>query len=120
LVDSHGNLNKGKNMKKNLLSNPRLAVVVTLTEEACAASRQWNYLFDDSLALYGSHGPLISGCGRDHFPEAVKDQLRSLARAASSEAAYWARPSKFHRGTINKISRLVAARDGSGFYGPRP
>ena len=34
---------------------------------------------------YGAHGPLISGCHRDHFPEAVRDRLRGLAEAWSIE-----------------------------------
>ena len=34
---------------------------------------------------YGAHGPLISGCHRDHFPEAIKDRLCGLAEAWSVE-----------------------------------
>ncbi len=31
-------------------------------------------------ARFGSHGPLISGVVREHFPDPVKDALRRLAR----------------------------------------
>lgn len=34
---------------------------------------------------YGAHGPLISGCHRDHFPEAIRDRLCGLAEAWSIE-----------------------------------
>lgn len=32
-------------------------------------------------ARYGSHGPLVSGVVREHFPPSVKDRLRKLAHA---------------------------------------
>jgi hypothetical protein len=66
-------------------------------------------------AIYGDHGPLVSGVVREHFPEEVKDRLRRLARAASgSSFAYslWratgATATTYHR----ERSRLSF-----GFYG---
>jgi len=41
----------------------------------------WNDLVEESAARFGKHGPLVSGVYRDHFPKAVKDRLRFLARA---------------------------------------
>ncbi len=44
-------------------------------------------------AVWGSHGPLVSGIVRDHFHDAVKDALRHLAHSASDylgkSLAHW-------------------------------
>jgi hypothetical protein len=44
-------------------------------------------------SIYGDHGQLISGVIRDHFPDTVKDTLRSLCRQISRESdrslAHW-------------------------------
>lgn len=42
-------------------------------------------LVSAALDTYGDHGTLISGCVQDHFPEVVKDTLRTLAYRASKE-----------------------------------
>ena len=44
-----------------------------------AALGIYAHAFDAALAKYGDHGPLVSGVVRDHFPKAVKDELRMLA-----------------------------------------
>ena len=105
---------------KTLLDNPKFSEVVRHFENACRASREHVALANESLERFGNgNGTPISGVVRDHFPDEVKDRLRSLARAASSDAAYDARPKYVRIGTIRAIGRMVARRDGSGFYGPR-
>jgi hypothetical protein len=37
-------------------------------------------LADLALNTYGSQGPLVSGCIRDHFPTDIKDRLRFLSQ----------------------------------------
>jgi hypothetical protein len=108
-------------MPHDLLSDPRLADARDLFAAACSASRRWNATFAEALETYGDHGPDISGCGREHFPHEVKAQLRNLAGWVSlnSGLAYDARPKGFHRATMRRLARAVAARDGSGFYGPQ-
>lgn len=88
---------------------------------ACAYSRQHVLEAGEALKRYGDHGPDISGCVRDHFPETVKNRLRDLARqvATSSDAGYAARPARVWSRTIRALARDVAAREGSGYYGPR-
>lgn len=89
---------------------------------ACAASVSHSRLAARSLRKYGAHGPLISGSVRDHFPEPVRDTLRDLAREVTrqSNAAYACRPPRVRLATMRALGRAVAARDGSGYYGPRP
>ena len=90
--------------------------------EACKLSREWNALHDDALSRYGDKGSHISGAGRDHFPNDVKDELRRLARLVTqyADAGHAARPKGVRRSTMNHLARLIATRDGGGFYGPRP
>jgi hypothetical protein len=106
----------------DILSNPRYAIPAAHFEMACAASRAHNRLAAIALATYGDHGALISGCVRTHFPETIKDTLRTLARACSdhSDNGYAARPAGVHASTMVKLARAVATRDGSGYYGPQP
>lgn len=108
--------------RNDILSDPKFATVVEHFEKACRASRLHSSQAQRAFANYGDHGAQISGCVRDHFPETVKDELRMLARKVTEESvdAMLARPARVHRGTINRIGRLVATRDGSGFYGPQP
>lgn len=86
-------------------------------EQICAASRLHSKMAKDALKEFGSHGPDISGCVRDHFPEHVKNQLRDLARKASASVN---RPKYMRLATLNHIGRLIATLSGSGFYGPVP
>lgn len=104
------------------LTDPKFAFVVSNFEGACEASRRHNRLTANALNRYGSQGAQISGCVRDHFPDCIKDRLRTLARLVSlhSDAAYAARPKHVRHATMRHIGRLVATRDGGGFYGPQP
>ena len=107
---------------ENLLSRPELARATELFAAACFQSRAWDSEFAVARMKYGAHGSDVSGCGRAHFPDPVKDRLRELARQVSafSDLAYRERPSRVHAATMRALSRAVAARDGSGFYGPQP
>jgi hypothetical protein len=75
-----------------------------------------------ALTIYGTQGASISGCVREHFPEALKGELRMLAKAVTraSVKAWDARPHRVRSTTMRRLSRMVAARDGTGFYGPQP
>ena len=89
---------------------------------ACFASKLHITSAEQALALYGDHGPQISGCVRDHFPEDVKDHLRALAREVTAEgdAARAARPKHVRTETMRLLASLVAEKYGHGFYGPQP
>lgn len=104
-----------------LLDNPKFAHVVLHFVNACAASRAHDQLAGESLDQFGDHGSLIAGVVRNHFPAEVKDRLRELARSVTRESdlAYAARPKYTRHATIRTIGRLIAQRDGHGFYGPR-
>lgn len=104
------------------LTNPRNAIVAAYFTMACAASRAHSDLAAILLTEYGDHGAQISGCVRSHFPERYKDTLRELARSVTEygDKARAARPPRMHASTVQHIARLVATRDGSGFYGPQP
>ena len=88
---------------------------------ACAYSAQHSVEAMEALDHYGDHGSDISGCVRDHFPDAVKDRLRFLARTVTeaSDAGYNARPPRVRFTTMRKLARDVARRNGSGYYGPQ-
>lgn len=109
-------------MNSKLENRPDLLRAAHCFRMACAHSRAHTILARDALLVYGNHGPDISGCVRDHFPDNVKDLLRESAREVSRacDAAYAARPSRVHMATMRRLSREIAARYGSGFYGPRP
>lgn len=102
-------------------TRPDLARAAELFEAACEQSRAWDKAAHEALTTYGDHGPQISGCLRDHFPESTKSYLRSLAVNVSllSDAAWAARPARVRHATMIKLARSIARRDGAGFYGPR-
>lgn len=104
------------------MSRPDLSIPAALFAMACAASREHSRLAMHAMDTYGDHGPLISGCVRDHFPERVQEALRTLARTvgAYSDAAYAARPPRVRMTTMRRLAQDIATRDGSGFYGPQP
>lgn len=106
---------------RSQLDNPKFATVVKHFENACRASREHSHLASQMLEEFGDQGNTISGVVRDHFPDEAKDHLRDLARAVSRESdlAYAARPKRVRLSTIRIIGKLIAARDGSGFYGPQ-
>lgn len=105
----------------NLLDNPKFEAARICLEAACEASRKHSALAADALATYGDHGAQISGCVRDHFPDTVKDELRHWAQLVTrrSAMAYQNRPSRVRMATMRQLSKAVATRDGSGFYGPQ-
>ena len=105
-----------------LLTRPELAPAAEYFAKACAASRDHSALAAKALGEHGDHGPLISGCVRDHFPETVKDELRQLAswNRVLSEMARQSRPKRIAAATMRELAQAVATRDGAGFYGPQP
>lgn len=106
---------------RDILSRHDLEQSAEYFRAACHQSRAWDNLLRVSIFRYGGHGPAISGIGRAHFPDDVKAELRDLARQVSafSELAYSARPKRVRVATIRALGRAIAARDGSGFYGPQ-
>ena len=102
------------------LDNPKFADSQHYYEVACAASRKHRDVQNAAYAQYGSKGPLISAIGQDHFPEDVKEELRSLAKEVSSmmEKARAARPKGIRFETIYRLGNEVAYKNGKGFYGP--
>ena len=109
-------------MTQSIINQDRFARAEHLFALACAASRYHSMMAQNALRAYGSHGPAISGCVRDHFPAHIKDDLRAAARRVTeySDAGYAARPPYVRRATMVKLARLIATRDGSGYYGPQP
>jgi hypothetical protein len=108
-------------MKRTVLNRSDLRLSEFCFSNACRVSREHSTLAAKALAKYGDHGAPISGCVRDHFPEHVKAELRLLAATVTSysDAAWKHRPRRVRTATMRSLSRAVAARDGSGFYGPQ-
>lgn len=106
---------------QSILSRPDLAKSAEYFAAACHKSRAWDNELRVACFRYGGHGAAISGAGRSHFPDQVKAELRELARqvAAFSQLAYDAKPPRVRVSTIRALGRAIAARDGSGFYGPQ-
>lgn len=102
------------------LGRAELADVEHYYVVACAASRKHRDVQNAAYEKYGTKGPFISAIGQDHFPEDVKEELRSLAREVScmSHKAQDARPKGIRMETVYRVGREVAHRDGKGFYGP--
>lgn len=107
---------------RTLIDNPKFETARAYFEAACAASRRHSAKAAEAFNLYGDHGPQISGCVRDHFPEDVKNILRIQARLVSEflNKAYANRPARVRSTTMRQLGREVATRFGSGFYGPQP
>ena len=107
---------------RNLLNDMRFSSAIECFALACEASRKHSALAAKSLAEHGKHGANVSGCVRDHFPKDVKSDLRTLATECSRwNALAWERkPKRVHNTTMRKVAAQVAARDGTGFYGPQP
>lgn len=105
----------------NLLQRQDLARSHFYFWMACTHSRMHAQYAAESLEIHGEHGAQVSGCVRDHFPEAVKDHLRNLARTVTEnlDRAYAARPRGVRHATIVALGRAIAKRDGCGFYGPK-
>ena len=105
-----------------MLTDPKFKMAVDCFTIACFWSRTYNADFTAALKEYGDIGSDISGSGRYHFPEHVKDGLRQAARNVRfySDAGHAVRPKRVRHSTMRHIASLVATRDGSGFYGPQP
>jgi hypothetical protein len=105
--------------KPSLLDRPDLAPAANQFALAARASREHSSFAKESLAKYGEHGSLISGCVREHFPEEVKEKLRALAFAVSfhNSAGEALRPRRVRMKTMYDLARAVCRRDGTGFYG---
>lgn len=62
---------------------------------------EYNQSAEEALKMYGSHGPLISGSIRDHFPGQVKDRFRTMASGIWTHRnvglAHWAAAGKRKR-----------------------
>lgn len=108
--------------RDNILERADLLEAQKLFAMACAASRMHSELAAIGLERFGDHGAQISGCVREHFPEALKNDLRALASMVThySDLAHDCRPLRVRRDTMRHLARSVATRDGSGFYGPQP
>jgi hypothetical protein len=104
-----------------LLARADLHRAAELFADACMVSRSHARMASDALSIHGAHGPDVSGCVREHFPIHIKGYLRDLAHGASmlTAAAHAARPARVRVATMRALARAVAARDGSGFYGPQ-
>ncbi len=105
--------------KKSLLERKDLSLARMWFVCAAAASRQHTLKARIAMAKYGDHGPDISGCVRNHFPENIKNQLRGLAHAVSeyNDCGMKARPPRVRLSTMIRLAREVCKRDGTGFYG---
>lgn len=103
------------------MKQPDLSIPAALFAMACAASREHDRLTRHAMTTYGDYGPLISGCVREHFPDPVREALRTLARTVGtySDAAYAARPPRVRLATMRRLAQDIATRDGAGYYGPQ-
>lgn len=106
---------------KKLMKRADLIPALNCIREAANRSKQWDELLVASLKVYGEHGSQISGCGREHFPEAIKDMLRDLAHGVTewNDKALANRPKGVRVETMHKLARAVCRTYGSGFYGYR-
>lgn len=113
---------KTRKGKRNLFADEKLLPARTWFIDACIASQGYDAALRDALDTYGGHGPTISGAGRDHFPEHVKESLRMRARRVSEyvRLAWERKPARYHDSTMRELARQCAQRHGHGFYGPRP
>lgn len=107
---------------RDLLNDESLAAARDAFAAACMYSRDHDVAAAMALRIWGDHGAQISGCVRDHFPTDIKEGLRFKARMVTKhlDRAYALRPKGTRKSTMVKLGRLVATRDGSGFYGPQP
>jgi len=68
---------------KTLLDNPKFETARNHFADACKFSRLHSDFAAAQLRVFGSHGPAISGCVREHFPEDRKNTLRASLRGLS-------------------------------------
>lgn len=104
---------------KTLMDRIDLIPAANCFREAAKCSREWDTLYIAALKTYGDHGSQISGCGREHFPESVKELLRVTAHKVTEwneKGRAW-KPKRVRSETMHKLARLVCKCEGSGFYG---
>lgn len=91
----------------------------SMISAAARISREYNADLKAALEAWGDKGPFISGAGRDHFPESVKERLRAKARLVGThlEAARKALPKGTRTTTYRKLRDAIYAREGRGYYG---
>lgn len=87
---------------------------------AYANSRAHSKLAQLALARYGEKGAMISGVVQDHFPDTMKDTLRTIAHRVTTmldESRYhWRKARKQHR-TWMRLKDQIISRHGKGYYG---
>lgn len=107
---------------RNLFNDEKLTLARTWFIDACIMSQRYDKMLKHALETFGDHGPEISGCGRDHFPERTKQRLRDTARLVTwySDLAWESKPPRYHDSTMRLLAAQCATRHGSGFYGPQP
>lgn len=106
----------------DILNRKDLEHAAELFAAACAESRRHDRLIRNGIEDFGDgNGKDVSGIGRDHFPDSLKDELRRTARNVRdlTDSAYNRRPPRVHLATMRRLAQAVAKRDGSGFYGPQ-
>lgn len=88
--------------------------------EAGRAGRAYDRLSLGALDTYGSHGALVSGVVRGHFPDRVKESLRyMLARFAAvkdASVAHWFASGSRTRYRDTELARLVGSAGHYGFH----
>lgn len=88
--------------------------------EAGRAGRAYERLSRGALAKYGSHGALVSGVVRGHFPSAVKDELRYMIRrfqaVKDASIAHWYASGARTRYQDTELARLVGSAGHYGFH----
>ena len=104
------------------MNGPKFDAARKHFELACFFSRAHAALAADALRVFGDHGSDVSGVVREHFPSAVKDELRQLVRKVTehTDAGYACRPRGVRTATIICLARSIATKQGAGFYGPQP
>jgi hypothetical protein len=90
-------------------------------KKANEVSRAWDSLVSESIKTYGARpqGGHVSGIYSEHFPQALQDRLRDMARQVSelSDKAYSLKPARVHASTIRALRGLVVAQYGKAYYG---
>ena len=101
------------------LDNPKFAESQHYFEVACAVSRKHRDVQNAAYEKYGKKGPHISAIGQSHFPDEVKNELRSLASEVSfmKQQGIAKKPAYTHRQTIYRLAREVSHKFGKGLYG---
>lgn len=104
-----------------LLDQPDLERAAYAFRVAAAKASAYDVTLSLCLDVFGKHGPIVSGIGRDHFPDEYKRLLRQLARDATDATnhAYTLRPRGVHEATMRKVAQAVARKYETGFYGPQ-